>query len=104
MGEKKKKPNTETVECSCGCGTLIPKYCRQGGCLRMYAWGHNRSGKKHTEESIEKMRVSHGRGENHYFFGKRHSEETKRKIGKSRKKAWMIEKYGYYKNKEDVNK
>lgn len=41
-------------------------------------------GRKHTEESKEKLRILNT-GENNAFFGKKHSEETKLKISLSRR-------------------
>ena len=49
---------------------------------------HGMYGKKHTLESLAKMRESQKSrewGENHPFYGKHHSDETKAKISQSRK-------------------
>lgn len=49
---------------------------------------HGMYGKKHTEESLAKMRASQKArewGEKHHFYGKQHSEETKAKISANRK-------------------
>ena len=46
-------------------------------------FNHPRVGKKHTEESKEKMRqnAASPKGENHYRYGKTVSEEVRKKIG-----------------------
>lgn len=47
---------------------------------------NNWHGRKHSEESIQKMRLSHGSGENNPRYGKKHSEETIQKMRESAKK------------------
>jgi group I intron endonuclease len=42
----------------------------------------SRKGKRHSEESIQKMKLAQ-LGEKHHFYGKRHNEETRRKIAES---------------------
>ena len=44
---------------------------------------NNWHGRKHSEESIQKMRLSHGSGENNPRYGKKHSEETIQKMRES---------------------
>ena len=49
---------------------------------------HGMYGKKHTAESLDKMKASQNArqwGEKHPFYGKHHSDETKAKISNSRK-------------------
>jgi FKBP-type peptidyl-prolyl cis-trans isomerase len=49
---------------------------------------HGMYGKKHSEESLVKMRESQSSrewGEKHPFYGKHHTEETRKKISESRK-------------------
>ena len=41
-----------------------------------------KKGFKFSIESIEKMRIAHS-GERNGMYGKKHSDETKRKIGKA---------------------
>ncbi len=76
----------DMIKCECGCGQFISKYNRWGR-KRIFVHGHNRRGKRHSEASKKKMRNGSRRGKNHYFFGQKHSDETKLKIGASRKKA-----------------
>jgi hypothetical protein len=42
----------------------------------------SRKGKKHSEESIQKMKVAQ-LGEKHHFYGKKHNPETRKKIAES---------------------
>lgn len=42
-------------------------------------------GKKHSEESIRKMKLNHGTGENNVRYGSKHSEETIQKMRNSAK-------------------
>jgi len=55
-------------------------------------------GKKHSEESKQKMRKKHptNSGKNHHFYDKEHSEETKEKISLSRKGKYYGEKHHFY--------
>jgi group I intron endonuclease len=49
---------------------------------------HGMYGKKHSEESLAKMREAQATrewGERHPFYGKHHTEETRKKISESRK-------------------
>ncbi len=56
-------------------------------------------GKKHTEESLEKMKASHGKGENNKRYGQRNSIDTINKMRESAKNRERVEcphckKYG----------
>lgn len=48
-------------------------------------------GKKHSPETIAKMRIQH-KGENNSFYGKHHSRESKTKISIACKKHWENKK------------
>jgi len=76
----------EKVLCACGCGQFISKYNRWGR-KRIFVHGHNRRGKRHSKASKKKMRNGSRKGKNHYFYGCKHPDEVKKKIGASRKKA-----------------
>ena len=78
--------------CKCGCG--------QEANFGDWVKGHWMLGKKPwnaglkncvSKESLKKMSESH-KGENNYWYGKHHSEETKRKI-KERDSLTIKEKY-----------
>jgi hypothetical protein len=68
------------------------KLC-QCGCGKevkyLYVRGHNTKGKKHLEETKKKM-LKIKQGEKNPLFGKNHSEETKKKMSESmkNKKPW----------------
>jgi len=84
--------------CECGCGQFVrfDKYR-----LRKYLLGHNRRGKHHTNESNlknkiahtgkkhsmetkQKMRINHS-GSNNPWYGKKHTEQSKKAMGDTRK-------------------
>jgi len=60
---------------------------------------HGMYGKKHTPESLAKMRDSQKArewGEKHPFYGKRHSEEAKAKVSQNRKGKLIGENNPFY--------
>ena len=65
------------LKCKCGCGQEVTKESNR------YILGHNWKGKKHSEESKEKM--SDSLKGNKYNLGNKHSEETKRKMSEAKK-------------------
>ncbi len=67
----KNKRNLERIKCDCGCGKLIYKYDTKGR-HRFFLKGHHMKKYGHTEEAKEKNRLSN--------LGKKHTEETKRKM------------------------
>lgn len=84
----------EFIYCECGCGKTRSKYkIEKDGKIRldeprMYINHHSMRGKKHSEETRKKMcEVRKGKyvGENHYRYGKHLSDEIRMKISKSRK-------------------
>ena len=84
--EQARKRQPEPTLCACGCGELAKS-------KNKYIHGHNAmsnhpmQGKKHSEETRRKIRESYNgwsRGEGHPMYGKKHSEETCKKMSKSR--------------------
>ena len=61
---------------------------------------YDRGGGKKSEETIEKMKKSQ-KGENNNFYGKKHSEETKRIISKKHTNTYHTE---FTKNKMSVDR
>jgi hypothetical protein len=54
----------------------------------------SQTGRTHTEETKEKMRIAHS-GENGEFFGKTHTEEARKKIGYGNSLlTWYVNKNG----------
>jgi hypothetical protein len=47
-------------------------------------------GKKHTEESLQKMRDSHGKGKNNKRYGQKNSADTIKKMSESAKNRTKI--------------
>lgn len=78
------------IECVCGCGGILQQRNKQGKILR-FIISHNTKGKlnpyygkKHSQETRQKMSISRS-GERNYLYGKHRSEETKRKISRAKK-------------------
>jgi G:T-mismatch repair DNA endonuclease (very short patch repair protein) len=81
--------------CECGCGQITKPGNR-------FVHGHNARiehpmiGKKHSEESRQKMQKSHSPlqvGEGHPMYGKHHSEEVRKKMSESHKGVPLSEEH-----------
>ncbi|MEK6882907.1 MAG: NUMOD3 domain-containing DNA-binding protein [Nanoarchaeota archaeon] len=79
-----KKSTNELILCACGCGKTFYKYDNSHR-ERKYILGHN----SYLEEYKGKNREIH-LGENNYWFGRSHTEETLKKM---RENSWMKGKH-----------
>lgn len=102
------KRDNPMIECACGCGQLLSKYDKWG-IERRYKIGHQNKGKngsrhpffgkKHTEKSRRKMSESlknHYAEKGHPSCGKPKSEETKAKISNTLKGRFCGEENPFF--------
>ena len=106
----KHKWTNKILECACGCDQKLNERDSRGR-IRTIIWGHNRNqlgkslsietkeklrkanlGKKHSEDTKNKMSTTHS-GQNNHFYGKKHTEETRKIISDYDKQLWKKEDY-----------
>ena len=98
------------IECTCGCGQQLKERDSRGR-IRKVIQGHNHNwlGRHHSKKTREKLRKANlgkhhspetilkkslsMRGEKNPFYGKKHSEETRKIISEHDKKLWQKEDY-----------
>lgn len=79
--------SVEYILCGCGCGQKLYPFDSRGRPRRQIK-GHSMKGKKPSQEHIQKLsevRKQIFLGENNPFYGKKHSEETRKHWSKIRK-------------------
>lgn len=88
------------IECACGCGQLRPQYTTEGRRIRWdrpqkYIKGH------FFNDNLNRLQISTRQsGTNNSFYGKKHTLETIEKLKKDRKGKTYIDIFGEEKAKE----